>query len=284
MSRNRSPIDEGQILITGASAGIGRELARQLAPRARRLILVARRRERLEELQGELTRVKPGLEVDLEACDIGDATALRELCERILNRHGGPDILINNAGLGDLALYEQADWARIEQIVQVNVLAPLLLTHRLLPPMVERRRGGILMVGSGAGFNPMPGAATYAGSKHFMNGWTESLLAELDGTGVVVTQVAPGPVATEFDAAAGIPEGGLAGGADAFMKISAEQAAREAIAGFDEGRALVLPGWKYRAALAFQARVPLRVRRAMARSLARRVRERLSGREAAKAG
>ena len=276
MSRTKPPIDNGRVLVTGASAGIGRELARQFAPRARAMTLVARRRDRLDELRNELLARRHGLEVEVEPCDLADLAAVEALCARVLQRPEGIDVLVNNAGLGDLALYEEADWARIERIVRVNVLAPALLTRRILPGMVARGRGGILNVGSGAGLNPIPGAAIYAGSKHFIDGWTESLRAELDGTGVIVTQVAPGPVRTEFDEAAGIPEGGMAAGADAFMAISAEQAAREAIAGFDNGDALVLPGWKYKLAMAVQGRAPQGLRRAMARTMGRRVRRRLT--------
>lgn len=274
MARPTPFLDGARVLITGASAGIGREFARQLASRARVLILVARRLDRLEALRDELAAAHPGLCVELEACDLGDPAAVDALCERVLRRHGGVDALVNNAGLGDLALYERAEWRRLAQIIQVNVAAPAMLAHRFLPGMVERGRGGILNVGSGAGFNPMPGSAAYAGSKHFVNGWTESLRAEVEGTGVVVTQVAPGPVETEFDEAAGVPDGGLMGGADAFMKISAAQCAREAIEAFSRGRALVLPGRAYRAVMAAQAVAPGIVRRRMARGMAARVRAR----------
>jgi uncharacterized protein len=266
----------GRVLIKGASSGIGRELARQLAPRAETLVLVARRRDRLEALRTELAGAAPGGEVLVEPCDLSDAAALEALCACLLARLGGIDLLVNNAGLGDLALFERSEWGRIERILRVNVVAPTLLIHRFLPGMVARRRGGILNVGSGAGFNLMPGAAAYVGSKHYLNGFTETLRAETEGTGVVVTQVAPGPVQSEFDEAAGI-EGGLGGGADDFMKIGAEACARDAIRGFDRGEALVFPGRAYALVMAAQAVAPRRLRRRMARGMAARLRRGTAG-------
>jgi uncharacterized protein len=271
MTERATAAEQGRVLVTGASAGIGRELARQLARGARLLVLVARRRERLESLREELAMLHPRLELRIEVCDLADPMMVSELSDKLLAELGGVDLLVNNAGLGDLSLFERSDWERIHRIIQVNVVAVTLLTRRFLPGMVERGLGGILNVGSGAGFNLMPGAAVYVGSKHYVNGFTETLRAETMGTGVTVTQIAPGPVETEFDEAAGI-EGGLAGGADDFMKISVEQCAREAIQGFRLGKALVLPGTAYRLAMVASKAAPVRVRRRMAVRAAGRLR------------
>jgi hypothetical protein len=180
------------------------------------------------------------------------------------------DVLVNNAGLGYQALYERASWEGVLGTLQVDVIGPAFLTHRLLPSMLSRGRGGILNIGSGAGFAILPGLATYAGAKHFLNGFSEALRAELDGTGVVVTHVAPGPVDTEFDALAGIER--LAGGPPEFMRISAERCAREAIAGFERGRPLVFPGRAYRALMTLQGIVPRPLLRLGGRAGARRLR------------
>ena len=175
----RPPIDGGTILITGASSGIGSELARQLAPRARNLVLVARRTGRLEDLRPELEAKNPHLAVYIAACDLADEAATGSMLDRVSERVGAVDVLVNNAGIGDQHLYDKADWARVRRVLQVNILTPALLTHRLVPQMVERGRGGVLNVGSGAGHSFLSGAAAYTGTKHFVDGFTESLRLEL---------------------------------------------------------------------------------------------------------
>jgi uncharacterized protein len=228
----RPPLD-GRVLVTGASSGIGRELARLLAARARSLVLAARRRDRLEELAVELRGKHPALEVAVHACDLGDLDAVEELA-----RAAGPcDVLINNAGFGDLQLFEQSSWDKLRQMIQVNVVALTRLCALLLPPMLAQRRGGILNVSSGVGLTFLPGAAAYGGTKHFVTAFSESLRLELRGTGVVVSQLCPGPVRTEFFDVAGdlarLPR---------FLELTAEQCARAALRGFARGRALIIPG------------------------------------------
>jgi len=124
-------------------------------------------------------------------------------------------------------------------MLRVNVQAVLRLTHALLPPMLARGRGGILNVSSGFGLQFMPLAAAYVGTKHFITGFTESLRLELSGTGVRVSQICPGPVATEFEGMAGNPVGRSP---PAFVQIDADHCARVAIFGLDHDRALVVPG------------------------------------------
>lgn len=265
------PRNHGRVLVTGASAGIGRELATSIAASAEVLVLVARRAERLEEVRISIEAKDPRVKVLIRPCDLADESATSAMAAGILKELGGIDVLVNNAGLGDLELFDRSDWARQRQIIQVNVLAPTLLAHRFLPGMIERGRGGVINIGSGAGFNVIPGAAVYVASKHYVNGFTETLLAETAGTGVVVTQVAPGPVETEFDAAAGIV-GGMAGGADDFMKVPLEQCVQETLDGFGRGEPLVLPGRKYRMVMAAGAVAPSRIRRRMTRRAGARLR------------
>lgn len=194
-------LDDGCVLITGASSGIGEALARQLAGRARRLVLVARREERLRALAEELRRERSGLEVEVRRCDLSDRGARERLLDAL---EGGPgiDVLINNAGFGDQSLFERARWDKLERMVALNVTALTHLCHRLVPPMVAQGRGGVLNLSSGFGLSWLPGLAVYIGTKHYVTGFTESLRAELATTGVVVTQVCPGPVITEFHDAA----------------------------------------------------------------------------------
>jgi len=195
-------------LITGASAGIGFELTKLLAHKLGALIVVARRVERLAQLANELQAQLPKLRVIVEAADLSDPDAVESLL-RGLDAHGRTvDVLVNNAGLGEAELFERSPWSRIREIVAVNVLAMLRLSHHLLPPMISRGHGAILNVGSGAGYAAMPNAAVYTASKHFVRAFTESLRAQLAGTGVIVSEAAPGPVESEFDQAAGI-EGGV---------------------------------------------------------------------------
>jgi uncharacterized protein len=263
------PIDNGTVLITGASAGIGRELAVQLAPRAGVLILLARRAGRLEELRAGLLATHPQLRVVTIPVDLSDENDVDRALTEAGAQAGSVDILVNNAGVGDQALADQADWTRVRNVLRTNVLAVAQLTTALVPAMVERGRGGVLNMGSGAGLTVMPASAAYSASKHFTDGYSEALRADLTGTGVVVTQVCPGPVDSEFDQVAG-SAGGMTGGPPQFLRISAEQCAREALAGFDRGVPLVFPGRAYRIAMRALPLLPRQVsRRQAARSAAR---------------
>ncbi len=265
------PLD-GTIVVTGASSGIGRALARELAKTARRIVLVARRKERLDALADELRGVRSELVVDVEAVDLADLEATDALATRLLDS-GDIDVLINNAGLGDVALYDQSDWSRIARMNRVNVDALMLLTHRLLPPMVARDRGGLLNVSSGFGLSVMPVMAAYVGSKHYVTAFTESLRIELAKTNVVVSQVCPGPVATEFEEVAGNPFGMSV---PAAVTITPEHCARSAIAGFRRGKAIIVPGALMAVVTAFGRMTPRWVFRAAYRPIGAFTRKRLA--------
>jgi len=266
----RPPLN-GTVLITGASSGIGRELARQLAPMAECLVLTGRRADRIAALAEELRRLKASLRVVAQPCDLADMAAIDHMLAAVAENAGPVDVLVNCAGVGEQQVFARADWEVVRRVLDVNVTALALLTHRLLPGMVERGRGGILNVGSGAGFTMLPGAATYAGSKYFVHGFTETLRAELEGTGVVVTHVAPGPVETEFMEAGGIVS--LKSGPPPFLWITAEQCAREAIRGFQRGQALVLPGTAYRMLMRLLPVVPRPILRLAFRPMAEEMRK-----------
>lgn len=265
----RPPIDGGTVLITGASSGIGLELARELAPRASALVFVARRAGRLEALKDELSAKYPGLVVRPEPCDLSDPDAVDALAGRLLGDFGAVDVLVNNAGAGHDGLYEESDWERVHRLIQLNVVALALLTRRLTPGMVVRRRGGVLNINSGAGIAIMPGMAAYVGTKHFVTGFTETLRSELDGTGVVVSQALPGPVETGFDEAAKI---GQPGELDRLFRISAERCARDVVRGFDRGQPMIFPGSAYKAVMMLQGALPRALQRRAARSRGRRLR------------
>lgn len=249
----RPAIDGAVVLVTGASSGIGRELARQLATRVKALVLVARRRDRLVQLAAEIGKQSPGLVIDVKVCDLNDRTELSNLCDQVLGQHGCVDILINNAGMGDIGMFDLASWEKTEAMLELNVRALTYLTHRLVGPMVQAGSGGVLMISSGFGLSFMPGFSAYVGSKHFVTSFSESLRLDLSGTGVAVTQVCPGPVATEFEEVAGNFSGRKA---PAWVEISAARCAKAALRGFERGRAMVVPGFVMRAMLFFGALTP----------------------------
>jgi short-subunit dehydrogenase len=240
----RPPIDGGTILITGASAGIGRALTLQLAPRAQTLVLVARGKESLQSLQSHLVSRYARLSVHIEPCDLSDTRAVNVLVRNVQRAAGHVDILINNAGVGAYSLFDQASWYQINQALRMNVLAVCALSYRYVPAMVARGRGGILNIGAGAEFQWLPAGAVSVGTNQFVDGFTNALRADLAGTGVVVTQVMPGPIGAVFRPGACNPDTHTL--LTRLIRISAGQCAREAIRGFESTRPLVLPGIAYR--------------------------------------
>lgn len=270
------PLDAGTVVITGASAGIGRQFAVQLAGRASTLVLLARRAGRLRELESELLAAHPDLRVLALAVDLSEEADVSRVVAEIAGQVGAVDVLINNAGVGDQALFDYADWGRTRQLLGTNVRAVTQLCAAWVPAMVARGRGGVLNIGSGAGLTVMPSAAAYSASKHFVAGFSEALRADLAGTGVIVTQVCPGPVDSEFDQVAG-SGGGMTGGPPQLLRISAAQCAREALAGFDRGAALVFPGRRYRLLMRLLPLIPQALQRRQAARTAARLRA--AGRE-----
>jgi len=234
-------IDGCVALVTGASAGIGREFARQLAPHARSLVLVARREQRLNELRDELRNRNPQLNVHVRVVDLCEKSQVNALVRWLEENKITIDFLINNAGLGDYGSFATSDPERDDRIIEVNIAALTSLTRRLLPPMVARKRGTILNISSSAGFLPIPGMAVYAASKAFVNSFSEALRAELRDTGVTVTTLCPGPVHTEFGDVAKRPGGEPERGPE-FIYVSAENTARDALAAVEADRPLVIPG------------------------------------------
>ncbi len=231
-------------LVTGASSGIGREIAWQLAPLAAHLILVARREDRLEELSTELRELNPELRVDCRSVDLADPAQVSGLGDWLQSNQVKLDFLINNAGLGDHGAFEASEWERVERMLQVNVVSLTALCHRLIPLLRRHRPGAILNVSSVASFLPVPEMAVYAATKAYVSSFSEALRAELRGTGISVTHLCPGPVDTEFGEVAQranespddfrpMPD---------LFKVSAEHVARAALRGVARDRARVIPG------------------------------------------
>jgi hypothetical protein len=187
-------------VITGASAGLGEEFAVQLADRGvTRIVLTARRADRLAELRAVLIAAHPELRVDTITADLSDADEVTELVGALNALDSlACDILINNAGFGDLGSFESSDASKIEDMIEVNMTALTRLTHWAVPGMIARGRGWICNVGSTAGLLPLPSFAVYAATKAYVNSFSEALRVELRGTGVNVLALCPGPVKTEF--------------------------------------------------------------------------------------
>ena len=249
-------------VITGASAGIGREFAQQLASRAGTLILVARRSERLDELRDELTKRDPNLNVRVRSVDLSVNEEVTDLCNWLESEGIAIDLLINNAGLGDRGAFSTSKADRVADMLQVNVVALTALTRALLPPMRLRKRGAILNVSSCASFLPMPGFAVYAATKAYVTSFSEALRAELRGSGITVTALCPGPVHTEFDTVALRPDE-PAQKAPEFTYVAADEVVRVALEAVARDRAIVIPGLVMKIAMSFVRLMPMPVMRAM---------------------
>src|SRR5436309_11512758 len=253
-------LDSCRALITGASAGIGREFARQLAGRARSLILVARREERLNQLRDELRQQHPNLTVHIRKADLADLAQLKELEGWFEHEKIDVDLLVNNAGLGDSGPFATSDSRRNEQMMLVNMVALTSLTRHLLPQMIARKRGGILNVSSCAGFLPIPGFAVYAASKAYVTSFSEALHAEVRGTGVTVCALCPGPVRTEFQEVAKRSEGPVEN-APEFAVVTVEQVVRDALRALESNRPLIIPGLKMKLSMLLVRMTPMPILR-----------------------
>lgn len=189
-------------LVTGASAGLGTELAWLFAADGHDVVVVARRRDKLEALASEI-RAKHGTLVHVLPEDLGQPGAAGRIAEELERQGLDVEFLVNNAGFGGTGAFAERDLAREVEMVQVNIVALVELTRLLLPRMIERKSGRILNIGSTAGFVPGPFMAIYYASKAFVNSFSEALSVELEGTGVTATVSCPGATATEFAQVAG---------------------------------------------------------------------------------
>ena len=234
-----APSESSTALITGASAGIGAEIARELARRGHGVTLVARREQRLRELASELSAAH-GVRAEGVVADLGEAAERDRLATRVRELGLTVEILVNNAGFGDSGDVAATDRERIVSMVRLNCEALLDLQARFTPGMVERGRGAVINVASTAAFQPIPGTATYAATKAFVLSLTEATHAELAGSGVTATALCPGPVRTEFVEVAGV--GGAEENLPGIFWTAVEDVARAAVDGADNGKRVVVPG------------------------------------------
>jgi uncharacterized protein len=223
---------KGVALITGASSGIGAELADLCAADGYGLILIARRADRLEQLAAALTS-RYGVTVRTLAADLADPTAPTAIHQQT---RGEPvEILINNAGFGLRGRYDQTDWEAELRLMQVNIIALTHLTKLFVKDMMQRGSGRILNVGSTAAFVPGPLMAMYYASKAFVVSFSHALAKEFEGSGISVTVLCPGPTRTEFVAAAGLTDSNLFRVAAMPARQVAEIGYRAMLAGRAEG-------------------------------------------------
>jgi len=255
-----SPPSAGVVLVTGASSGLGEQFARQLSARGRDLVLVARRTDRLETLAAELPTKAHVIGLDL-------ASDADQLADRVSGLGVDVDLLVNNAGFGSTGRFIEQDPAVESGQIRVNCEAVVTLTHAFLPPMLERHRGGVIIVASTAGMQPIPYQAVYSATKAFALTFSDALHTELRGTGVHVLAVNPGPVPTEWQEVANQDKITAPG------QILPEQCVREALDAYDRGARSVIPGrvirWFVRASAPSPRALKLRVAERMYRDAGR---------------
>jgi short-subunit dehydrogenase len=251
------PAADRTAVVTGASSGIGAEIARDLAGRGHGVTLVARRVDKLQALADELS--KRGVRAEVLAADLTDRSSRAELLDRITALGLVPDILVNNAGFSTLGPVAASDPEAEMAMIEVDVVTVADLCSRFLPGMVERGRGGVLNVASTAAFQPLPGQAGYAACKAFVLSYTRSLGGELAGTGVSATALCPGPVDTGFGEAAGFSKEDAESALPGFMWESATAVAKCGIDALDKGHPVAIPGIANRAAAVFAHLTPKRL-------------------------
>jgi uncharacterized protein len=235
--------------VTGASSGIGERLAGLLAARGLGVTLVARREEKLRELADRLSS-RHGVRVEMIAADLADEGSRSAIAPELERRSLAVNVLVNNAGGTTMGPVHRSDPERELAMVRTNVEAVVHLCSVFLPGMVERRSGAVLNVASTAAFQPLPGQAGYGATKAFVLSYSHALRGELRSTGVTVTALCPGPVATGFAEAAGMTDTEAAESMPRIMWVSVADVARAAIKGMDANKAVVIPGVANRIAAA----------------------------------
>ena len=249
-------------IITGASSGLGEVFARKLAAQGANLLLTARRLDRLEALQRELSR-SAGVRVDICPCDLARAEDLDSLAARI-EAAPPPDLLVNNAGFGTLGRFHETNYQRQLDMVHVHILATMRLTRAVLPAMILRRSGAIINVSSVAAYFRSGGNASYCATKGWMNDFTEALRVELDGlhSPVVVQALCPGFTYTEFHDTLGVDRNKI----PAPLWMPADYVVNESLKGLLSGKLFVIPNWKYRLGAALGELLPVSWRLALERA------------------
>jgi uncharacterized protein len=232
-------IHMGLALITGASSGLGLDFADLFAKDGHSLILVARRKDLLEQVATRLRSTYPKIQVDIVDMDLGSAGAGRALFDKVKSKNLSVDYLVNNAGFGNSGSFKDQPLNKELQMIDLNVRAVVQLAHLFLPDMLKKKSGRILNVGSTAGFQPGPYMSTYYATKAFVNSFSEGLHEELKGKGVTCTVLAPGATATGFASAANMNNSRLFKSGSV---ATSKQVARFGYNSMLAGRTIVVPG------------------------------------------
>lgn len=231
-------------LVTGASSGLGREFAKQLAPRCEELVLVARREDILQEVAEVLRREYTGLRVRVLAADLVSREAREDLVAIILvEGKSGPDLLVNNAGIGDYGEFSLGKWEKTQGMMVLNMEALTHLAHAFLPSL-KAQKGAMINISSLAGELPIPDFSVYAATKAYVSSFSEALRLELKDDGVQVLAVCPGPVSTGFGAGAQRDEGGKEMDLRKAFYVDADEVVRGSLRALEKGKARHFPGLK----------------------------------------
>jgi short-subunit dehydrogenase len=244
-------------LITGASAGLGEEFAFQLAPRVHKMVLVARREERLASIADRLRNSFPHVAVAVFSADLTLSSHREQLVDLLKQRGFMPDLLINNAGMGDYGEFSNADWGKLDAMLRLNITALTHLTHALLPHMQNRGYGAVVNVSSLASLLPIPDFAVYAATKAYVTSFSEALRIEVRDHGISVLAVCPGPVHTEFGELARQSGGNADMPGREWFYVDKERVVAQSLAALDADKARVYPGWQVAAAALLISAVPV---------------------------
>ncbi len=243
------------VLITGATNGIGLELAKIFAGKKYNLVLVARNKKRLLKMKQSFEK-KFKIEVMVLSKDLTKEKAAKEIYDAVTDKQKQIDILINNAGFGDFALFHEADWEKLNHMVALNVTALMNMTKLFVNGMIEREHGRILNVASTAAFQPGPMMAVYFATKAYVLSFSEAIAEELEGSGVTVTALCPGPTSTGFEKAAACENSKLF---HSQPPASAGKVAKYAYHSLMKGKVIAVHGWRNRIAVEAVRIAPRRV-------------------------
>ena len=252
--------------MTGASSGIGRAFAVELAAAGTELVVVARRGDRLEELAAEIAE-SGGPKPEALVADLAEADQRAEVEARLGDRGRPVDLLVNNAAFGTRGFFAELPVENEEAQIRVNVLTPVCLARAALPGMLERRRGGIVNVSSMAGLQPLPGWATYAATKAFLTSFSESLHQEVRSHGVCVLALLPGLTLTEFYDHAAMSRSFI----PSPFWMTPQDVVRSALGALDRNRAAHIPGLRNRGVAMLSRMAPWAVSRRIVHAATRRI-------------
>lgn len=253
-------------LITGASSGIGLELARVFAQQGYSLLITARREDRLKELQQEL---KEGYQSNVicYTADLSDKKVPQQLFDFANSKELNITVLVNNAGIGDYGLFHDSDWSRTAAMIDLNIRSLTHLTRLFLPDLIRKERAYIMNVASTAAFQPGPLMSVYYASKHYVLAFGEAIANELEGTGVTVTTLCPGPTDSEFQKAASMEKSKLF---DRFPVATSREVAEYGYKVMKKGKRVAIYGFQNKIAPIFMGLMP----RNFVTSVVRKIQER----------